>query len=291
MSDDRRAVEGTTTSEPAGASEPAWPVYGTADRESPVSRADFERAVRSLNMSDQDLRAAMLQLAARVVALTDELTRRVDGVEPLPAPPNTPATPPTATVEIAVAEALPDALMQVRAADAQRPTRVSLDLGDDKYEAEAADVPCGELIPLCKAACCRLTFALSTQDLDEGIIRWDYGQPYLIRQRASDGYCVHNDPASGGCTVHPARPRVCRVYDCRQDERIWIDFERRIPAARLAGASPDDGSLPDDPEQHFDLFERANLRADALRREMRAVSETFADGEPRRGPAPKHDDT
>lgn len=259
------------------------PVYGTSDRDAPVSRADFERAIRSLNLSDIDLRNSLLQLAARVVALTDELTRRVDGVEPLPAPPDTPAAPPETTLELAVEQSLEPTLVQIRAADEQRPTRVSIDLGGDKYAATPADIPCAELIPLCKAACCRLSFALSTADLDEGIIRWDYGQPYLIRQRASDGFCVHNDPDTRGCTVHAARPRVCRVYDCRRDARIWIDFEQRIPAPHFEGVYDDEAEST----KTFDLVQRATTRAAAVKREMAAISETYAEAAPRRGPRPE----
>lgn len=257
-------------------------VYGTAPRDAPVSRADFERAIRALNLSDLDLREAVVQLAARVVALSDEVTRRIDGVEPLPAEPNTPAPPPTTTVEAAVESAIEPMLLQMRAANAASPTRVSLDLGGDKYATPGVDIPCAELIPLCKAACCRLSFALSTADLDEGIIRWDYGQPYLIRQRASDGFCVHNDPATHHCTVHAARPRVCRSYDCRKDERVWTDYEQRIPAPHFEGVFDDKGSF----SQTFDLVERARQRAGAIRREMVSISETFADRAPTQGPRP-----
>ena len=85
-----------------------------------------------------------------------------------------------------------------------------------------------ELLPICQARCCKLSFPLSTQDLDEGVIRWDYGEPYLIRQRASDGYCVHN--GAGSCTVHAQRPMICRTYTCKDDKRIWADFDARILA-------------------------------------------------------------
>jgi hypothetical protein len=106
----------------------------------------------------------------------------------------------------------------------------------DKYA--LTDLPvidCADRIPLCKARCCRLSFPLSFQDLDEGVVRWNYHRPYQIRQRA-DGYCVHNDAASHRCDVHAHRPAVCRTYDCRTDPRIWVDFEQRIPA-------PDDAIL------------------------------------------------
>jgi Fe-S-cluster containining protein len=256
-------------------------IYGTELPDAPVRRADFERAIRSLNMSDLDLRDAMLSLAARVVALTDELTRRIDGVEPLPAAPNTPARPASATVEAAVDEALPETLTTIRVSDAGIPTRVSIDLGASKYETPSPDVPCGELIPLCGARCCTLSFALSTEDLDEGVIRWDYGQPYLIRQRASDGYCVHNDPDTRGCTVHQYRPRVCRGYDCRRDKRVWIDYENRIVAPMPHGVYHDRAK-----GSQFDLYERAKARSAAIKRESEAISESYADDIPSKGPRP-----
>jgi Fe-S-cluster containining protein len=256
-------------------------VYGTALPDAPVSRADFERAIRSLNMSDLDLREAMLSLAARVVALTDEVTRRIDGVEPLPAAPNTPARPPSATVEAAVDEALPQTLTTIRVSDAGIATRVSIDLGGPKYATPSPPIPCGELVSLCGGRCCTLSFALSTEDLDEGVIRWDYGQPYLIRQRSSDGYCVHNDPDSRGCTVHQFRPRVCRSYDCRKDKRVWIDYENRVVAPMPHGVYHDRGK-----GSQFDLYERAKARATAIQRETVAISESYADGAPQKGPRP-----
>ncbi len=255
--------------------------YGTAPPDAPVGRADFERAVRSLNMSDLDLRDALLSLAARVVALTDELTRRLDGVEPLPAAPNTPAPPPSATVEGAIEDAFGATLATIRASDARNATRVSLDLGESKYATPSPPVPCDELIPLCGARCCMLSFALSTEDLDEGVIRWDYGQPYLIRQRASDGFCVHNDPESRACTVHRFRPRVCRSYDCRKDPRVWIDYEQRIPAP-MTGGSFDSKA----PSRSFDLLDRARARENAVTRETLAISESYADAAPHKGPKP-----
>jgi Fe-S-cluster containining protein len=257
------------------------PAYGTARPEDPVARADFERAIRSLNMSDLDLRNALLNVAARVVALTDEMTRRLDGVEPLPAPPDTPAAPSRATVEATVQARLGETLTTIQVGDASGGSRVTLDLGGDKYATASPDVPCAELIALCHGRCCTLSFALSTADLDEGVIRWDYGQPYLIRQRASDGYCVHSDPDSRACTVHRFRPRVCRTYDCRRDPRVWIDYERRI-----AAPMPYEGDVDKAGGQGFNLIERAQARAAAVRRETRAINESFAEPGPRKGPRP-----
>jgi Fe-S-cluster containining protein len=255
--------------------------YGTAAHDAPVTRRDFERAVRSLNMSDLELRDAVLKVGAKLVALTDELTRRLDGVEPLPAEPNTPARPPAATVEMSVEAAMGDTLAMIHAQDIQLGTRVSLDMGGTKYDGPSPEVPCSELMPICHARCCKLSFALSTEDLDEGVIRWDYGQPYLIRQRASDSYCVHNDPQTHACTVHAQRPRVCRRYDCRKDARIWADYEKRIIAGAIIGAYVDRG-MGDD----FALLERVQARAFVLRREAVSIAESHGEDGAHTGPRP-----
>src|SRR5215813_3986983 len=118
--------------------------------------------------------------------------------------------------------------------------RVRLAQMGDKYTDEkTAEIDCAARIHLCHARCCTFNFYLTTQDLDEGVARWDYGNPYWIK-RGEDGYCVHCDPASRACTIHAQRPHVCRLYDCRHDKRIWLDFEARIPAPM----EPVPGPLP-----------------------------------------------
>ena len=126
--------------------------------------------------------------------------------------------------------------------------------------------------------CCKLTVALSSADLDEGVIRWDYGQPYMIRQRASDGFCVHNDPATHGCTVHAQRPLVCRKYDCRDDARVWIDYDKRIPA-------PLDAAV-DVAKKEFDLMDRVQRRLLSIVGESTAINDVYPDADPTTGPTP-----
>ena len=253
--------------------------YGTEAPDAPVTRADFERALRFLNMSDLDVRDSLLRLAAHVVVLTDELTRRVDGVEPLPADPDTPARATEGTVEDAVGRGLTETFVKIQLSEVSNPGRRVWIEGDarNKYEVESADVPCAELIALCQGRCCTYAFPLSTADLDEGVIRWDYGRPYTIRQRASDGRCVHNDPATRACTVHAQRPIVCRKYDCRDDKRVWIDYEKRIPAPL---------DTKDAGEAQIDLVERLRRREMAYNAENDAVTHKWPEAEPRVGPAP-----
>jgi Fe-S-cluster containining protein len=118
--------------------------------------------------------------------------------------------------------------------------RVRLAVMGDKYaEGQSVEIDCFARLPLCHARCCTFKFFLTKQDLDEGVARWDYGNPYWIKQ-AKDGYCTHSDPQTRGCTIHGQRPHVCRQYDCRNDQRIWIDFEKRIPTPvqPVAGDAP-----------------------------------------------------
>jgi Fe-S-cluster containining protein len=98
----------------------------------------------------------------------------------------------------------------------------------DKYAYQSETrIDCENRIHLCQAACCRLRFALSVQDVEEGIVKWDLGHPYMIRH-TPDGYCHHLERGTCRCTIYQQRPVVCRSYDCRRDERIWLDFEEKI---------------------------------------------------------------
>lgn len=105
----------------------------------------------------------------------------------------------------------------------------TVDVADipDKYAVESPPIDCAARLPLCQARCCKLDFLLSVEDLDERVAQWDYARPYRIRKRA-DGTCVHNH--DGACSIHERRPGACRAYDCRKDRRIWLDFDRWIPA-------------------------------------------------------------
>ncbi len=100
----------------------------------------------------------------------------------------------------------------------------------DKYTFDQeADVDCESRLDVCKAVCCKLPFALSKQDVEEGIIRWEFGRPYLIAH-GDDGYCVHLDRNTYKCTVREHRTVPCRGFDCRNNKRwhVWDDYEKKI---------------------------------------------------------------
>lgn len=43
-----------------------------------------------------------------------------------------------------------------------------------------------------------------------------------------DGYCTHMERGTCRCTIHAHRPIPCRGYDCRKDQRIWLDFDNMV---------------------------------------------------------------
>lgn len=104
----------------------------------------------------------------------------------------------------------------------------------DKYGFEGeVRMDCENRVYLCRAACCRLRFALSRQDVGEGVVKWAFAHPYLIA-RGPDSYCQHLDREAWRCSIHAQRPVPCRAYDCRNDKRIWNDFENKIVSPELA---------------------------------------------------------
>lgn len=109
----------------------------------------------------------------------------------------------------------------------QKPKVHLLDAPDKYAQNSEEKIDCDKYHPICKGMCCTLWFALSAQDLNEGIVKWDYYRPYGIAQD-QDGYCVHFNHADYSCGVYKNRPLICRTYNCREDKRIWIDFDRKV---------------------------------------------------------------
>jgi hypothetical protein len=116
----------------------------------------------------------------------------------------------------------------------------------DKYAYEGGvEIDCENRIALCRGACCRLSFALTVQDLEEGRVRWDLRRPYMIRHE-EDGYCHHVERETKRCGLYANRPVVCRAYDCRKDKRIWEDFENRVVSPDLEKLFPRRGAEEED---------------------------------------------
>lgn len=174
-------------------------------------RRDLDRGLRFVHKMGEETRRDVDETALTVLALVEEMAE-------------------SGAIDATALEARSDREKHAELARIEDHLRVRLEDSTDKYSLAVPDVDCAALMHLCRGRCCTLHFPLSKQDLGERVVKWDYLRPYIIRQRASDGYCVHNDPVTHGCTVYERRPAVCRTYDCRRDKRIWVDFEKKIPA-------------------------------------------------------------
>jgi hypothetical protein len=199
------------------------------------------RAFRAALLRSEEIRGDLLRLAARVVALEEQVAPQASD---------------------AIDERERYVLAGIEAADAGSHHRLHLGEAVDKYAVPTdGGPPCAELIPICGARCCKISFPLTTQDLDEGVIRFDLGRPYL-NAHGDDGHCVHLDRTTRFCGVYEHRPAICRSFDCRTDPRIWSDY------ATLTLAPPG-AELP--PPDDFELHERARVRALALTAESASV--------------------
>lgn len=90
-----------------------------------------------------------------------------------------------------------------------------------------AVVDCAAKMPFCQGACCRLRFYLTIDEANAGIVRYDKDDPFRIEQGPLN-YCVHRNASMEICGVFENRPSVCRAFDCRKDDRIWVDFDKNL---------------------------------------------------------------
>jgi hypothetical protein len=175
-------------------------------------RKDLEEGLRFLHIMGMQTKHDVFEASVRVFALIEELLAR-------------------GQIDLRSLEQRSERLKERENERMQKLAHVNVGPAVDKYALkDLPQIDCDARIPLCKGRCCKLTFALSFQDLDEGVVKWEYNRPYHIRHREADGYCVHSHEETRGCTVYTKRPSICRTYDCRNDKRIWIDFDKRIPA-------------------------------------------------------------
>jgi len=93
--------------------------------------------------------------------------------------------------------------------------------GDEDEGVPEAKVDCASCQSHCQARCCTLIFALTKEEVEQGLVQYNKEKPFFIARDAADGYCPHLDRETYRCGVWDDRPLRCRRYDCRDDERIW----------------------------------------------------------------------
>jgi len=189
----------------------------TEERQQQPSRQDFARGLVYVHNRANANTAEVHQAAATLLALSELLVEQ--GV----------------INEESLKERIRSASESLRRDFVERGMAVAMqEFGISKYEFKGgAAIDCENRLSLCKAACCRLPFALSKEDVKEQVVSWDPGQPYM-NSRDRDGYCVHLESGSCRCSIYNQRPIPCRGYDCRDDRRIWVDFEKRVANPMLA---------------------------------------------------------
>ena len=116
-----------------------------------------------------------------------------------------------------------------RRVEIARKAAVELSSVDDKYAVTGEPIDCESRLHLCQGRCCSFTVMLSRQDIEEGELAWEIDHPYRLPRHA-DGYCANLGREDGRCQRYEHRPATCRSYSCRNDQRVWLDFEARVPA-------------------------------------------------------------
>jgi hypothetical protein len=133
---------------------------------------------------------------------------------------------------------LPDSFKKLaKKIQADRGIKIRLSMVDDKYSVESPDIDCASRIALCGARCCSFDVALSKQDLLERKLPFVIERPYELPRDPVTRKCACMDD-HGTCTAYEYRPATCRTYDCREDARVWIDYEARIPAPMPESVRP-----------------------------------------------------
>jgi len=105
--------------------------------------------------------------------------------------------------------------------------RILVVYGDEDEKAEGVCFDNDGRRKQCKAVCCSFIFALTKGDVKKGISQWNPKRPYFIA-RDEDGYCPHLNRETLLCSIWEDRPERCRNYDCRKDQNVWQDWEKRI---------------------------------------------------------------
>ena len=84
---------------------------------------------------------------------------------------------------------------------------------------------CDTRCHLCKQACCRIfDVPLNAEEVESGRFDWNPRAPYSLHKNHMG--CAHL--VNGKCSIYHNRPATCFTYSCKQDTRIWEDYEKMV---------------------------------------------------------------
>jgi hypothetical protein len=109
---------------------------------------------------------------------------------------------------------------------------VSIARGNGNKGDGTQHVNCRERRRYCGGACCFIGFSLTVDEIKEGIIGWDEDHPFKIKHNESSA-CIHWNFKTKGCEIYEDRPIVCRQYSCKDDRRIWLNYEEKVINPKL----------------------------------------------------------
>lgn len=90
-----------------------------------------------------------------------------------------------------------------------------------------AAMECQIRLHICKAICCRIfPVHLTAREVHSNLYRWNPKQPYSLRKNRLG--CIHLEAGTCRCNIYAERPQICQSYSCREDKRVWQDFDRMI---------------------------------------------------------------
>jgi Fe-S-cluster containining protein len=113
----------------------------------------------------------------------------------------------------------------------------------DGSDVKSSSVDCEARMHLCRAVCCSFRWPLSTEEVEQGLLKWDLARPYFNRV-GPDGYCHQCESGTHHCGVYEQRPTPCRQYSCEGDDRVWKDFDNMIPNQEWIDAQLDGRRTP-----------------------------------------------
>ncbi len=84
---------------------------------------------------------------------------------------------------------------------------------EDESDSDAF-VDCGAHTGSCLAHCCKYVFALTKEEVEKNIYKYNHERPYYMA-KDEDGYCTYLDRETYKCTIHNIRPIRCRKFACK----------------------------------------------------------------------------
>jgi Fe-S-cluster containining protein len=112
---------------------------------------------------------------------------------------------------------------------------------------DSVELDCEKRIPVCQQACCRIfNIHLNSEEAESGRFDWNPRMPYtMLKNHLGCTYL-----SQGKCLIYHHRPKTCFTYSCKNDRRIWEDYEKMVLNSSLKQRLISNHLLPSDRDHH-----------------------------------------